>query len=588
MESVRRRLVRDPSKGFGFDLLITTLVSTGFMLVAVAPVLDRLKVAWGAGDLISHYVNVDLWRGFGYQASIHYGFPGGMDQNLFPGLDITQNSIAALLSWIFGDPFIGLNLLALLSFPLTAVLALVAFRLVGMTGWWAIALSLSYTFLPYHWGRLLGHTYLGTMYAAVTGVILALIIGQGRLSVGKTTQKIWLVTGVLVIITAWSNVYYAAFGLLLMASALLFRIVRGDGWRDLLRSSIPFLATFTGVLIGFLPSLIARASEPGVVQLGSRFAYDSVSLAGNLSMLLLPAPVSQLPYMGYYNAAARGLIEEAPALENVSETNFGTWIIAFGLVFLLIWWIMRKRSGRPTPRDLQLLVLLLVVTLLFFIPWGLNALFAEFISAQIRAWNRLVPTLAMLILLSVAVAVRRSFLRRPPWRWLIPTLITVVVLVEQVIPYRAVYVRTVDVYEENTIWAKEYAQAVNAVLPDSCAVAQFPYMAYPENGTIKPELIDYEHFWHSLLNRERDFSYGAVRMSEAGEVLVDIDLPLSAWDVQQLRGLGFCGVHVDLRGIKKADRAQALDELAQQLGAPITSGREGDWLLYSIPQLQRD
>jgi len=300
-------------------------------------------------------------------------------------------------------------------------------------------------------------------------------------------------------------------------------------------------------------------------------------------MLLLPAPVSQLPYMGYYNAAARGLIEEAPAAENVSETNFGTWIILFGLIFLLVWWIMRKRSGRPTPRDLQLLVLLLIVTLLFFIPWGLNALFAEFISAQIRAWNRLVPTLAMLVLLSVAVAVRRSFLIRPPWRWLIPTLVTFVILVEQVIPYRAVYVTTIDVYEENTIWAKEYAQAVNAVLPESCAVAQFPYMAYPENGTVKPELIDYEHFWHSLLNRERDFSYGAVRMSESGSVLADIDLPLSAQDVQQLRGLGFCGVHVDLRGIRKPDRAEALKDLQQQLGRPIAKGREGDWLLYAIP-----
>lgn len=582
MSSAPSMRLRTQLRGFAFDLAVTALASTLLMLVAVAPVLDRLKVAWGAGDLISHYVNVDLWGGFGYQVSTHYGFPGGMNPNLFPGLDITQNSIAAVLSWIFGDPFIGLNVLALLSFPLTAALALVAFRLVGLTGWWAIALSLSYTFLPYHWGRLLGHTYLGTMYAAVTGVILALIIGQGGLSASKATRKIWWVTGALVIVTAWSNVYYAAFGLLLMASALLFRVLRGDGWRDLLRGAIPLVATFGTVLIGFIPSLIARASEPGVVQLGSRFAYDSVALAGNLSMLLLPAPVSQLPYMGYYNAAARGLIDEAPALENVSETNFGSWVILVGLIFLLVWWIARKRSAMGTPMDLQLVVLLLIITLLFFIPWGINALVAEFISAQIRAWNRLVPTLALLILLGIAVAIRCSLLRRAPWQWLIPAIVTVVIVVEQVIPYRAVYLRTIDVCEENTVWAQEYAQDVNAVLPESCAVAQFPYMAYPENGTIKPELIDYEHFWHSLLNRERDFSYGAVRMSEAGEVLADTDLPLSARDVERLRDLGFCGVHVDLRGIRKPNRAEALENLQFQLGEPVATGREGDWLLYSI------
>lgn len=564
-------------------MAITLLVSTLFSLLTLGPVLDRLKVAWGPGDMLSHYVNVDLWASFGYQTSTHYGFPGGMNPNLFPGIDITQNTFASLLSGIFGDPFIGLNLLAVLSFPATAVLAVVAFRLVGLTGWWATALATSYTFLPYHWGRLLGHAYLGTMYAAVTGVILALLIGQGRLSRHGTPTKVWIFVGAMVAITAWSNVYYAAFGLLVMVTGLVFRFLQGDRFQQLLRSSIPIVGTFVLVVIGFLPSVIARLSEPDVAQLGSRFSYESVTLAGSLSMLLLPAPVSQLPYMGYYNEAVRGLIADAPAMENVSETNFGTWVLLAAMIFLIGWWVKRKRTGLTSPKDLQLITLMVVVTLAFFIPWGLNSLIAEYISAQIRAWNRLVPTLALLILLSAAVALRTTRWKMGAWRFALPGVILAVVLAEQVLPYRAVYATTVARYAEDTEWAREYASAVNEAIPERCGIAQFPSMVYPENGTIPPELNDYEHFWMPLTNPDKNFSFGAVRFSDAADLTRDLDLPLTNDEIARMKELGFCAIHIDLRGFEPADRASVLLETQQLLGSSVAAGREGDWVLYRLP-----
>ena len=565
-----------------FDLSVTAIATFAFSLVALAPVLDRLKVAWGPGDLLSHYVNVDLWAGFGYRTSTHYGFPGGMNPNLFPGVDITQNSLASALSQLFKDPFIGLNLVAIASFPITAVLAVLAFRLVGLTGWWAIALSLCYTFLPYHWGRLLGHTYLGTMYAAVTGVILALLIGQGRLSRHAPT-RVWTFVGILVLITAWSNVYYAAFGLLVMITALFYRFLQRDRLITIVRTSIPIIATFALVVIGFVPSIVARLSEPGVAQLGARFSYESVTLAGSLSMLLLPAPVSQLPYMGYYNEAVRGLVEDAPPVESVSETNFGTWVLLAAMVFLISWWVQRKRRGLASPKDLQLLTLMVVVTLAFFIPWGLNSLIAEYLSAQIRAWNRLVPTLALLILLSAAVALGRSRWNARSWRYGIPMLVLGVVLVEQVIPYRAVYSTTVARYAQDTRWAQDYAVIVNAAIPQRCGIAQFPSMIYPENGPVPPGLNDYEHFWQPLTNPNKDFSFGAVRFSEAAGLTGDIDLPLSPTEVTRLKGLGFCAIHIDLRGYEPEERARVLLTAAQTLGPNVATGREGDWVLYRLP-----
>ena len=566
-----------------FDVIATAATSSLFTIIALGPILDRLKVSWGSGDLLSHYVDVSVWSGFGYQNSTHYGFPGGMNKNLFPALDVTQNTIANALSSLLNDPFIGLNLLAVLSFPITAALAVLAFRIVGLTGWWAIALSVSYTFLPYHWGRLLGHTYLGTMYAAVTGVILALIIGQGRLNRPGTPARTWWFVAAMIIITAWSNVYYAAFGLLVMLAALFFRYLQGDRLRQLLRSAIPPGITILLVLIGFLPSLIARLGEPGVAQLGFRFSYESVTLAGSLAMLLLPAPVSQLPYMGYYNEAVRGLIADAPQLENVSESNFGTWVLLAAMLFLIVWWVHRKRSGKRTPRDLQMLTLFVIVTLAFFIPWGLNALLAEYVTAQIRAWNRLVPTLALLILLSAAVALRMSRWRPGRWRLAIPVAILIVVFIEQVVPYRAVYAKTIKRSGQDTAWAHEYAVAVNSAIPQHCGIIQFPQMIYPENGPVPPELNDYEHFWQPLTNPQKDFSFGAIRFSRAAELTNNIELPLTAHTLDQLIELGFCGVHFDLRGFEPSDHLSVLMNAEQWMGPPVAYGRDGDWVLYRLP-----
>ena len=583
MPDAPARLRSSVHRGLGVDALLAAAIGVVLSMIVFGPVLPKVGDSWGPGDMLSHYVNVDTWAGFGHAVSTHYGFPLGMNQNLFPGVDITQNTIAATLSAITGNPFFGLNALIILSFPITAVLAVVALRVVGLTGWWAVALANAYTFIPYHWGRSLGHVYLGTMYAAVTGVILALLVGTGRLQRDRLTPGRVIAVAGLILITAWSNIYYAAFGLLLTLAALLFRILKGDGRSQLGYALIPSIAIAVTTVVGLIPAIIARAGESGISQLGSRAPYETVTLAGNLAMALIPAPISQLPYMGYYNEAVYGLIDDAPPLENVSGTNFGTWVITAAAVYAVLWWGKTVRRGRMIPEDFQLLALLTLISALFFVPWGLNAIVAEFITAQIRAWNRMIPTLLLLLLLAGAVALRQStWTIRPPARIIGPLVIFAVVLVEQVVPYRTVYTSTVDRYSRETQWAREYAAATNAAIPERCGIVQVPRMIYPENGPVPPDLNDYEHFWLPLTNREKAFSFGAVVFTKADSVTADIRGFPDPSAIAAYEDLGFCAVHVDIRGIEEDRRERLLAALEAQLGEPVAIGHEGDWFLYSF------
>jgi phosphoglycerol transferase len=561
----------------------SALVSAILSMVVFLPIISRWSSGWAPGDMLSTYNNSQHWTPLGYSVTDQAGFPSGMDLNLFPGVDITQNAFARLVSFFTDSPFLGINLLLILSFPLTAALAAVALRLVGLRGMWAISLAVAYSTIPFHFGRALGHAYLSTMYAAVSGVILALLIGNGRWGNSRPARLgTWSAVGLLVVVTAWSGIYYAAFGLILTSAAVLWRFVHGSSRRETIWNLIP-VAMIAGVaMIGLLPAVSARVHE-NVGGLGDRPAYESVALAGSLAMALLPAPLSVLPRMGYVNEAILGVIRDSPFSEATQVPNFGTWITTACLLFAAAWCVVSLRRGSTWPRDISFLVFLVIIVVLFFIPWGLNIIFAEFITAQIRAWNRLLPVLLLLfVLLGAAALARTSFVNRPRVAIVGPSLILLVVLVEQVIPFRQLYLDNAARYGRVTDWSFTYAADVNRAIPQTCGVVQLPYMVYPENGTAPPRLNDYEHFWQSLTNRDKKWTYGAVRGSESAERAEGLARAAESGDLVRLAKSGVCGIHVDLRGYSRDESKELTTRLSERSGPPIAIGHDGQWLFYRV------
>lgn len=566
------------------DPLVSGLVALAISMLVFGPILGHLGDSWGPGDMLSHYVNVANWSLLGYQPTIRFGFPGGMDLNLVPGIDITQNTAAALIYAITGNVFTGLNAVIILSFPVCAALAVTAFRLVGLTGWWAIALAQAFTFIPYHFGRVLGHTYLGLMYAAITGVMLALLIGNGRMRTWPTSVPTWLAMALLIVVTAWSNVYYLVFGVILMGAALITRVIRGDTAAQLLRASTLPIATAVLGAIGYLPALWARHHESMVGDFAARSAYESVTLAGNLAMALLPAPLSELPRMGYYNEAVRGLVADAPLTEATADTNWGTWITTAALIFSALWAVWRLRRHQTLPKQFTLVATLMLAALLFFIPWGLNALVAEFITAQIRGWNRLLPTLLLLTLLLAGVALAhtpRLLTKRSVA--IGASVVIAVVVIEQVLPFQRIYASTAQRFAQDSAYARDYAEAIDTEVPGKCGVLQLPAMVYPENGRVEPELNDYEHFWLPLTNQVKDFSYGAVRFTTSAEMVPEVTVPITEAEIGQLEESGFCGIHVDTRGYPNKELSGLVENLTALTGGPATRGHDGEWLFFALP-----
>ena len=330
MVSARRRDVLEAGVSAALALLLSLLV--------LGPELGRLASGWASGDMLSTYANAGVWGGFGYRVDNHFGFPFGMNLNYFPGVDITENTFTHAVTVLVGQPFVGVNLLVVVSFPLVAALAYAAVRLTGLRGPLAITIAVTFSFIPYHWGRALGHIYLSTLYSALTGALLVLLVGGGylerwfqearpawvrgpeqqsdsvmhtRTGRGRTVARLVLIV-VLVIVTAWSGVYYAAFTAILGVAAVVWRIAMRTRWTLVALDVLPFVGVLVTSALGFLSSILTLRSDAPLASLGDRLPIESVTYAGNLAVALLPLPQSLIPGMAAYNTAVVEAIGAAP------------------------------------------------------------------------------------------------------------------------------------------------------------------------------------------------------------------------------------------------------------------------------------
>jgi hypothetical protein len=245
-------------------------------------------------------------------------------------------------------------------------------------------------------------------------------------------------------------------------------------------------------------------------------------------------------------------------------------------------WVKATGEGAGTRVSASLIAYLTVVTLLFFIPWGLNYLLAGTVTAQIRAWNRLLPILLLLFILGAAAVLARSRIARD-MRIAVPIglVVLALTLVDAVLPFRSPYADSVARGSEFSGAGREYAAAAQQAIPEQCGVLQLPYMGYPEFGKVG-EINDYDHFWTSITNPGKRWSYGAVKFTDASVWMSQLPQVPTDEQVSILRALGFCAIHLDTRGYITEQLVPAQQDLRSRYGTPVATALDGTWELYDI------
>lgn len=599
-----------PSRSWLWGALATLVLSSLASLPVTVPAMAHLGAPWGAADMTAYYFVESTWEWWRHGFTTDVAFPEGMDSNIYAGLDGLTHVLAHALSLVSGNAFVGLNLVLLLSFPGVALLAYAGMRLVGLGNPIAVALGSAFTFIPFHFGRGLSHVHLGFLIGATTGVVLALIVGSGRLTWwmehgGRTRWAYVGVTSLLVVATAWTGLYYAFFGALLVAAAIVWRISEGDRWRELRASLATLAGLIVAMAVGLVSVLLSRASAPGTVDVGLRDPMDSVTYAGNLAISLIPQPYSVLS--DQYNEFISNVFAAAPPNEAHLMANFGTWVTSVALVAMLVGLVTYRRRSRLTPahfdgahsRDqsgvaderrldqrrsapqapISFVAYLGVVVLVAFVPWSVNYLFAYFFTAQIRAWNRLEPYLLLLMLLGGAAALASwRWPRRPFAAWAVSVIVVLTTVVEMVMPWRGVYTDVPAAGQQKIDSLRAYVDQVRSTIPAECGILTLPFIPYPNAGP-RVGMDDYDHFLLTLVNPNNPISYGAYAGSPEAQRLEALSSHFDEASLWALGELGFCAIHVDKAGYE--DPESVVASLRSRVGDPVA--QEGRWVMFALP-----
>jgi phosphoglycerol transferase len=588
------------------EIAVTVLSSCLLFALGFGGGPSRLAVPLGGGDLLPAYAASYLWSQGAPFGNSSLGFPFGMELRYYPTADVLQNLFAGVVARIWDNPFLGMNAAFAVSFPVTALAVLWVFRIAGLRGPVAVLGALALTFIPYHWYRI-DHVYLGTMYSAVLGVGLALLVGTGaverRLRSASRRRSLLELLFVAVLVGT-SGIYYACFTILICVAAAVFRFAQGVGWRRLLLALTPVPLVLASLGAALLPATLYVAAHPAILPVADRLPVESVTYSGALAFAFLPAPVSRIPGFGPVNDLVNGLFFDASATPTSGVlwfANFGSLATVVAMaVFAVGGLILVRRAARrraaglppvdddPTAVSLGLIGLLLATAVLFFVPWGLNYLFADLVTPQLRGWDRLVPVLFTLVFLGAGTVLKRLGRRPGPVVGAGLAVLAVVLLVcDSVLPYRSLFAGAAANGSVFGAAGHAYAAELNEAVPGRCGVLELPYMGYPEEPN-KGTMGNYEPLWPALTNQEKLWSFGAMKGTVASAWQRSLGDSLDPDDVPPLEAAGFCAVHVDRRAYSAPVADEVTGALEALLGAPVATGLDGHWLAYELPSPAAD
>ena len=301
------------------------------------------------------------------------------------------------------------------GFPLAAMSAFVVQRDLGVTRPVALATSVVFSVLPFHFGTV--EWLLTAYFAAPIAAWLVIIVVLGR-PVWRMHGRIPLPTlkvAIAALILSGGSVYWAVFcAVLLVVVTPVIALLRVS-WRPLLSGAAVASMVAALALVAQAPSLIYHARHGSNNVVGVRQPYESEIYGLSLADLLIPPPthpVSFLAHAGERYAATNTM----PAEEG---KNGWLWLGSLGSIGLLLGIGALLRFGVRKPRVLPTAGFVSLAALLVSWAGGVSALVAWYVSPQVRAWDRMAVVIGFTSLLSVGLVLDRIGRRLNPTgiRW---------------------------------------------------------------------------------------------------------------------------------------------------------------------------
>jgi hypothetical protein len=548
--------------------------------------------------LIMPMVKATLERGSHWRNE-RMGYPGVLELHDFPVIDHLHFSIIQLIGWFVSDWIIVYNLYYLLTYPLTTLTAMYAFRRLGLTLPMAAAGGILYSFLPYHYMRGEAHYFLAAYWLVPLSWLPALAISRGdfpffRLANNgeyrfafRAWRTFWQV--VLAIGTASAGAYYAFFACAIYAFAGAYGWAAHRTWKAAAAAAILTALIVAIGIVNHLPA-IAYEAEYGRNSVAERYPEEAETYGLKIAHLVLPVDGHNVTFLGRVKS---GYHSHMRPLDNENSASTLGIVGTIGLVILLTSLLLSRRRTWPYgPLSAFAIFIILFATI-----GGIGSVFNLLVFDQVRCLNRISIYLAFICQFAALWPLDRFLLSRTGrLRRLrigfIAALAVIGITDQTPTPWFAEPMLSQTRKEQyRFMFDREFFSDIEAQLlsgsrnplePDAPPrVFMLPYMPFPE----VPPLFDmnaYEHARGYLHTKFVVWSYGAIKNREVDawqrDVIFDDRNPASPaqYLIPRIIYRGFDGILIDTRGFPFADHgnkgAQLLDkikDMARQAGVKI-------------------
>lgn len=516
-----------------------------------------------------------------YLTNPNLGAPGVQCLADYPNSDTLHLCIFKLIAILIPSYGAVLNIYYILTYPLTTITSLFVLRHFRFSFLTAIAGSLLYTFLPYHFYRGEHHIFLAAYYLVPLVIMVCLWIfldtATPFFSSHDDNPRFRLnrygFGGLLIcFLVASSGVYYAFFAcVFLLTSGACASLFRGRAY-PLVSAAILICVLVGGVLLNLIPHALyvtSHGSNPGAFS-SNRSIGQAEEYGLKFVQLVLPQKEHRLPLLG--NVTQR-YGQSAPFVNENDMVSLG-FIGTVGFLVLLGRVLYRKPQNKPRQKLADALAALNITALGLGTVGGVGVLVSLFLTPSIRSYNRICIYIAFVSIMMIVVLLeklRRHWHGSRGGQYAVMGAIILAVGVGLLDQTGSGFGVPGDLNRVAFDNDAAFVQAIESSVPEGSMVFQLPYVAFPELGTIE-QMTDYQHFRPYLHSRSLRWSFGAMRGRDADAWQRGISNLGTPAMVEALANAGFKGIHLNRSGFP--DRGAALEAQLSRLLSDegLTSG----------------
>jgi phosphoglycerol transferase len=446
----------------------------------------------------------------------------------FPSMTHLDWGIMKVISFFIDDAGAVLNIFWLFSIVLTAWLAMLALRLLGLGNWLALGLGLVYSFLPFTLWRNTAHINL-VFYCVPLLSLFAIHLACDDEQLQSSSIRM---VGYLAALAQGLNyIYFSFFAVLLFFFGGWLGYKRKNSWKSLRGAAVASGIVILSSVINLLPSYTSWQEHGKPPNMDFKSPQEAEIYGLKLRKMLVPHEANIIPIFSHWGKRDRSTLFPNEN-ENIAA-RLGPFA-ALGFLLLLATSLGLVRSD--VVQEVRIIKPIASLTLFSFLVvtvGGFGAIFNQIIGPDIRCYNRFSVFIAFFSIAGLGLW-WQSRLKNASSHYAQLALLGGVVLLitfslyDQLID--AGYLRNRRPSDEQSAhYERQFVRQFEAKLSPGSLVFQLPITGFPDGG--KERMLPYDHVrpylwsshlrwsWPSFSQRHRNWLMQVADLK--GEALVE-------------------------------------------------------------------